>query len=126
MSRGSDLGLWQAGPRANRPEPAMMPQDPPGAKHNGRLGAAERVQISDTIIVGTRTMPQSASEEQEFEVVGIVEDEASSTRYAVCYCEASDAFIVTDDGGLLVSDEALAQEILEDFLEHDADDEEDS
>ena len=84
------------------------------------------MQIADTIIVGTRTAPQAANVEQEFEVVGIVEDEASSTHYAVCYCESSDAFIVTDDGGLLVSNEQLAQEILEDFLEHDADDEEDA
>ena len=103
-----------------------MPQDHPGEKPNGRLGAAERVQISDTIIVGTRIATQTISEEQEFEVVGIVEDAATSARYAVCYCEANDAFIVTDEGGVLLSDEALAQEILEDFLEHDADDEEDT
>jgi hypothetical protein len=103
-----------------------MPQDHPGDKPNGRLGAAERVQIADTIIIGTRPATQTIDEEQEFEVVGIVEDEASSTRYAVCYCEASDAFIITDDGGTLLSDEALAQEILEDFLEHDSDDEEDA
>lgn len=101
-----------------------MPQDHSADKPNGRLGAAERVQISDTIIIGTRQVTQTISEEQEFDVVGIVEDAASQARYAVCYCEASDAFIVTDDSGNLLSDEALAQEILEDFLQ-DEDDEED-
>lgn len=87
-------------------------------KPNGRPADAERVQICDTIVVGRRPAASAPpSDEQEFEVVGIVEDASSSLRYAVCYCESADEFIVTDDAGALVSDEALAQEILEDFLE---------
>jgi hypothetical protein len=89
--------------------------------HNGRTVSPERVEIADTIVV-ERQMPDAAgvTDEQEFEVVGIVEDSDSSVRYAVCYCEAEDEFIVTDDVGVLLNDEALAQEILEDFLEQAA------
>lgn len=97
---------------------------------NGHFHNAQRVEISDTIVIGravcaTTTVP---TDEQEFEVVGIVEDPSSSLRYAVCYCESADEFIVTDDAGALVSNEALAQEILEDFLDqsHGTSEEEDS
>jgi hypothetical protein len=96
-------------------------------KPNGRPHPATTVEISDTIVIGRKATATAAREqEQEFEVVGIVEDE-SSARYAVCYCEASDEFIVTDDAGILVADEALAQKVLEDFLEQTqgADNEED-
>lgn len=87
--------------------------------HNGRPASPERVEIADTIVVERRTteMTSGATDEQEYEVVGIVEDSDSSLRYAVCYCESEDEFIVTDDGGTLLRDDALAQEILEDFLE---------
>ena len=96
--------------------------------HNGHPTNAERVEISDTIVVG-RYQAQIAApaEEQEFEVVGIVEDSGSSLRYAVCYCESGDEFIITDESGAPLEDESLAQEILEDFLEQAprAEDEED-
>jgi hypothetical protein len=97
-----------------------------GNKPNGRPHPATTVEISDTIVIG-RAMTATSEKQQEFEVVGIVEDE-SQARYAVCYCEASDEFIVTDDAGMLVTDDALAQRILEDFLEqtHGSQDEEDS
>jgi ornithine cyclodeaminase/alanine dehydrogenase-like protein (mu-crystallin family) len=90
--------------------------------HNGRPASPERVEIADTIVVETRSQGASAGakDEQEFEVVAIVEDSDSTLRYAVCYCESEDEFIVTDDGGTLLKDEALAQEILEDFLEQAA------
>jgi hypothetical protein len=93
--------------------------------HNGRTVSPQRVEIEDTIVV-ERHLPDPAGtvDEQEFEVVGIVEDSDSSVRYAVCYCEPEDEFIVTDDVGVLLRDEALAQEILEDFLEQAATDEE--
>ncbi len=86
---------------------------------NGRPKQAQQVEISDTIVVGRKSAAATAapSDEQEFEVVGIVEDASSALRYAVCYCESADEFIVTDDAGALVPDEKLAQEILEDFLE---------
>jgi hypothetical protein len=86
-------------------------------KPNGRHHPATSVEICDTIVIGRTATMSAPSEEQEFEVVGIVESE-SAQRYAVCYCRASDEFIVTDDAGMLVDDESLAQEVLEDFLEH--------
>jgi len=52
----------------------------------------------------------------EFEVVGIVEDEEHH-GYSICYSEAVDEFVVTDAKGTLVEDDALAQEILDDFFE---------
>lgn len=85
---------------------------------NGHPPNAERVEISDTIVVGRYQAKIAApAEEQEFEVVGIVEDATSTQRYAVCYCESGDEFIVTDESGAPLEDETLAQEILEDFLE---------
>ncbi len=95
--------------------------------HNGRTVSPERVEIADTIVV-ERQLPDPAGtvDEQEFEVVGIVEDSDSTIRYAVCYCESEDEFIVTDDVGVLLRDEALAQEILEDFLEQAATTDEES
>jgi hypothetical protein len=53
--------------------------------------------------------------EIEFEVVGLVEDENDVT-YAVCYCEKEDQFVVTDATGELLSDDDLAQEILDEFF----------
>jgi len=88
---------------------------------NGRGESPERVEIEDTIIVergGDSGLDEA--EEEEYDVVGIVEDESSSVRYAVCYSESADEFIITDGTGALLRDHALAQEILEDFLEHTA------
>ncbi len=86
---------------------------------NGRLVGPDRVEIADTIVVerALSETPTTITDEQEFEVVGIVEDSDSSVRYAVCYCESEDEFIVTDDAGMLLKDKVLAQAILEDFLE---------
>ena len=98
-----------------------MEHEMSGHAHNGSSSSAGRVEIEDTIVV--ERAGQEAAEleaEQEYEVVAIVEDADSSLRYAVCYSEAIDEFIVTDDEGALVRDEGLAQEILEDFLEHSA------
>lgn len=61
-----------------------------------------------------------------FEVVGILEDTESGDSYAVLVHEPAGEgeaeFIVTDLRGNLLENEALAQEVLEDFLayaEHD-------
>jgi hypothetical protein len=53
--------------------------------------------------------------ELRFEVVGLVEDDENNA-YAVCYNDASDEFVVTDQFGDLLDDEELAQEILDDFF----------
>jgi len=50
-----------------------------------------------------------------FEVVGLVEDDENNA-YAVCYNEANDEFVVTDQFGDLLDDDDLAQEILDDFF----------
>jgi hypothetical protein len=55
-----------------------------------------------------------------FEVVGILEDPENGASYAVLHHEAADdeedEFIVTDLDGKLLEEDALAQEILDDFL----------
>jgi hypothetical protein len=93
--------------------------------HNGRPVVGDRVEIEDTIVVerlvGSSPAAAEQTQELEFEVVGIVADPAEADRYAVCYCESLDEFIVTDEAGALLKNETLAQEILEDFLEQAAD-----
>jgi hypothetical protein len=55
-----------------------------------------------------------------FEVVGILEDPQESISYAVLVhepeTEGEEQFIVTDLAGNLLENDALAQEILDDFL----------
>jgi hypothetical protein len=57
-----------------------------------------------------------------FEVVGILEDPQESVSYAVLLHEpendGEEQFIVTDLAGNLLDNDALAQEILDDFLEY--------
>src|SRR5579863_5749148 len=96
---------------------------------NGQEKRAAKIELQDRIVV--ETQPESGQAERpgqafEFEVVGIVEDAESASHYAVCYSESADEFIVTNDVGELLDDDALAQEILADFLDQagDADEEE--
>jgi hypothetical protein len=51
----------------------------------------------------------------EFEVVGLVEDDENH-GFAVLYSQEADEFVVTDENGKLLEDDALAQEILDDFF----------
>jgi hypothetical protein len=97
-----------------------MEHETTGMRHNGRPSSPDRVEIEDTIVVERSESDPAGQGEQEYEVVGIVEDADSALRYAVCYCEVEDEFIVTDDAGALLRDEQLAQNILEDFLEQSA------
>lgn len=57
-----------------------------------------------------------------FEVVGILEDPQENVSYAVLVHEpendGEEQFIVTDLAGNLLENDTLAQEILDDFLEH--------
>jgi hypothetical protein len=69
------------------------------------------VDIDDVLVIET-----TEGEEYEFSVVGVVEDEEHN-RYAICYSEAVDDFVVTDSDGKLLEDDDLAQEILDEFLE---------
>jgi len=68
------------------------------------------LELRDVLVVETKD-----SKQREFEVVGLVEDE-EKRAYAVLYCADEDEFIVTDAQGELLSDDALAQEILDDFF----------
>jgi hypothetical protein len=47
--------------------------------------------------------------------VGLVADEEDN-GFAVAYSENADDFVVTDAYGKILDDDALAQEILDDFL----------
>ncbi|MGH7729341.1 MAG: hypothetical protein ACREM2_11220 [Vulcanimicrobiaceae bacterium] len=51
----------------------------------------------------------------DFEIVGLVEDDEGH-GFAIAFCAAADEFAVTDEYGTLLEDEALAQEILDDFF----------
>jgi hypothetical protein len=70
----------------------------------------EKIELRDVLVIETMEGAQL-----EFEVVGLVEDE-DHNEYAVCYSEKADEFVVTDVAGTLLSDEKLAQEILDDFF----------
>ncbi|HTV73700.1 MAG TPA: hypothetical protein VME66_08365 [Candidatus Acidoferrales bacterium] len=71
---------------------------------------AQKIDLRDVLVIETVDGNQL-----EFEVVGLVEDD-DHNEYAVCYSEKADEFVVTDVAGALLSDDALAQEILDDFF----------
>jgi hypothetical protein len=71
------------------------------------------LELSETLYIETddgKSLP--------FEVVGILEDADDGASYAVLRRDAGedDEFVVTDASGSLLEDDALAQEILDDFL----------
>lgn len=86
-------------------------------------GTAEErgaLELRETLFVKTKD-----GKELPFEVVGVLEDPDSNTSYAVLMYEGegdgseeddSQEFIVTDLDGNLLEDDALAQDILDDFL----------
>jgi hypothetical protein len=79
---------------------------------DGESGQAQRdLELKDVLVIKTT----GEDKELEFEVVGLVEDEEHNA-FAVLYCETQDEFVVTDAQGNLLKDEALAQEILDDFF----------
>lgn len=71
------------------------------------------LELSETLYIETND-----GESLPFEVVGILEDADDGTSYAVLRRDAGedDEFVVTDAAGNLLEDDALAQEILDDFL----------
>jgi hypothetical protein len=68
------------------------------------------LELRDVLVIET-----TDGQQLEFEVVGLVEDDENNT-FAVCYSEKADEFVVTDKAGTLLPDDALAQEILDDFF----------
>ena len=77
---------------------------------NGESGQTAKLELRDVLVIQT-----TDDKQLEFEVVGLVEDEENNT-FAVCYCEKEDEFVVTNASGELLSDDELAQEILDDFF----------
>jgi hypothetical protein len=93
---------------------------------NGSHHTAARVELGDTIVVvaSLSDSGEARPRELEFDVVAIVGDEEGVALYAICYCTSADEFMVADASGAVLTDETLAQEILNEFLEHAYDDEE--
>lgn len=82
-----------------------------GSNGNGEGGGdGGPLELRDILVIET-----SDGQSLEFEVVGLVEDDEKNA-YAVCYSEKADEFVVTDEGGTLLDDDDLAQEILDDFF----------
>jgi hypothetical protein len=77
------------------------------------------LELSETLTIETNEGTTLA-----FEVVGILQDAEEGASYAVLHHEdqGEDEFIVTDLDGNLLEDDALAQQILDDFLEFTDDD----
>lgn len=94
---------------------------PASALHNGIHHTAQRVELGDTIVVATSPEhgePDARARELDFEVVALVGESDDDAQYAICYCQAADEFMVADAFGRVLTDEALAQDVLNDFLEH--------
>lgn len=76
---------------------------------------SKRLDVSEVV-----TLKAPDGEELEFSVVALLEDEEDGTSYAVLLHEGGDeeedSFIVTDPYGELLEDDALAQEVLDDYL----------
>lgn len=77
---------------------------------NGESSQGAKLELRDVLVIQT-----TDDNQLEFEVVGLVEDDEQNT-FAVCYCEKEDEFVVTNATGELLSDDDLAQEILDDFF----------
>lgn len=80
------------------------------ASDNGDSAQTAKLELRDVLVIQT-----TDDKQLEFEVVGLVEDDEKNT-FAVCYCEKDDEFVVTNATGELLSDDDLAQEILDDFF----------
>ena len=110
--------------------PGCFQEVPPGGRHRypgGCRGASKGVRVIESAngsggangeapleLEDAVVFETNEGESIEFKVVGLVEDDEHNA-YAVCYSESADEFVVTDAQGNLLSDEELAQEILEDF-----------
>ncbi len=86
----------------------MGPAD--GSANRPPNAATAPVELRDVLVIETMD-----GKSLDFEVVGLVED-LEDNAYAVCYCEKADEFVVTDPMGNLLSDDDLAQAVLDDFF----------
>ncbi len=68
------------------------------------------MELRDVLVIET-----TDDKKFEFEIVGLVEDDENH-GFAVAYSQEADEFVVTDENGKLLEDDALAQEILDDFF----------
>lgn len=78
------------------------------------------LELSETLTIETNEGTMLS-----FEVVGILQDAQEGASYAVLHHhedEGQEEFIVTDLDGNLLEDDALAQQILDDFLAFTDDD----
>lgn len=77
-------------------------------------GGEKPLDLKDTLFVKTPD-----GREVSFTVVALLEDEQNGSSYAVLLNEPEDgeeSFIVTDPYGNLLEDDALAQQVLDDYL----------
>ncbi|HUY41871.1 MAG TPA: hypothetical protein VMV82_09925 [Candidatus Dormibacteraeota bacterium] len=75
----------------------------------------KRLDVNDTLVVKT-----PSGGELPFVVMALLEDEEEGSGYAVLLHEPEDgeeSFIVTDPYGKLLEDDALAQDVLDDYLD---------
>ncbi len=77
---------------------------------------AKRLDVKDRLVV-----KGADGEDLEFCVMALLEDEEDGAAYAVLLHEPEnedeeETFIVTDPYGTLLEDDALAQEVLDDYL----------
>jgi hypothetical protein len=85
---------------------------------------AEKLDVNDTI-----ALQVADGDEVEFTVVALLEDDDDGTSFAVLLHEPEtddeeEVFIVTDPHGNVLENDALAQEVLDDYLSY-TDDEDD-
>ncbi|HEY9084503.1 MAG TPA: hypothetical protein VIN40_00975 [Candidatus Tyrphobacter sp.] len=77
-------------------------------------GDEKPLDLEDSLVVKT-----PGGEEVSYTVVALLEDEENGSSYAVLLNEPEDgeeSFIVTDPFGNLLADDALAQQVLDDYL----------
>ena len=96
--------------RATFIKPRTEREDGPIDTHNGDAGEGA-VELQDVLVIET-----TDGKKNEYEIVALIESDDGGENYAVAYSKVADEFIVTDARGDLLQDDALAQEILDDFI----------
>ncbi len=117
---GRALGVREDAARARRergtvPQVRSLPIDTNGTAAGNGSGGGGGSEKQPLDLKDILELHMEDGSQLKFEVVGLVEDDEGHS-YAVCYNDAGDEFVVTDDFGDLLDDEELAQEILDDFF----------